>query len=74
MPIHEYVCTECGHPFEELVRTADQQVACPKCGSTKLDRKLSSFAAVMSAAASCRQGDQCPTRSCCAGGACHHKH
>lgn len=74
MPIHEYVCAACGHAFEELIRSADQQVACPKCGAKKLQRKLSSFAAVVSAAGACRQADECPSRSCCSGGACHHQH
>jgi putative FmdB family regulatory protein len=43
MPIYEYVCSECNHPFEALIlgsETAD----CPECGSEKLEKQLSVFA------------------------------
>lgn len=46
MPIYEYTCPECGHAFEELVRSsgdADRQ-KCPKCGK-KARRRLSVFSA-----------------------------
>ncbi len=45
MPIYEFTCRSCGHPFEELVGShvgldaAD--VACPECGSTEVERELS---------------------------------
>jgi len=73
MPIHEYRCTECGHEFEELVRTEKQKVACEKCGSRKLERKLSTFAAVADPTSSntCAQGIACPQGSCCSSGACN---
>jgi putative FmdB family regulatory protein len=74
MPIHEYVCTACGHAFEELVRTANQRVACPKCGAAKLTRKMSSFAAVVGSSGECDQAEACPRSSCCSGGACPHSH
>jgi putative FmdB family regulatory protein len=45
VPIYEFVCESCGHRFEELVgshvgRRADE-VACPECGSAKVERQLS---------------------------------
>lgn len=43
MPIYEYACPACGHEFEALVRSSAQP-ACPACGSTELDKKLSVFA------------------------------
>jgi putative FmdB family regulatory protein len=43
MPIHEYACHACGREFEALVRS-NAQPACPACGSTDLDKKLSVFA------------------------------
>jgi len=43
MPIFEYVCTECNHPFEALVY-GDQKAECPKCRSKKLAPQLSVFA------------------------------
>ena len=45
MPIYEYVCMECESHFEELVRTADQQVSCPDCCAEKVVKQFSVFAA-----------------------------
>jgi putative FmdB family regulatory protein len=45
VPIYEFACESCGHRFEELVgshvglEAAD--VACPECGSAKVERELS---------------------------------
>jgi len=46
MPIYEFVCEDCGHDFEELVRSLmDPAVPmCPKCGRPRARRKLSVFA------------------------------
>lgn len=43
MPIFEYVCRECTHGFEMLVR-ASQPAECPSCNSTNLEKQLSVFA------------------------------
>lgn len=43
MPIFEYACRDCGHPFEALVRS-DTTPECPECHSTALDKQLSVFA------------------------------
>lgn len=43
MPIFEYVCQECQHPFEALVFGRDK-AKCPKCDSKKLSPQLSVFA------------------------------
>lgn len=40
MPLYEYVCEECHHPFEALVFSADE-AECPQCKSHKLARQLS---------------------------------
>ena len=40
MPIYEYTCRACGNDFELLVRSSTV-LACPKCESQELDRKLS---------------------------------
>jgi putative FmdB family regulatory protein len=45
MPLFEYECAQCGHRFEELVTGADTAVACPKCGTDEVRRRLSVFAA-----------------------------
>ncbi len=45
MPIYEFACESCGHRFEELVGShvgLDMaEVACPECGSEKVERQLS---------------------------------
>lgn len=47
MPIYEYICQDCEHTFEELVRTSrdDEAMRCPSCSSRRVGRKLSVFAA-----------------------------
>ena len=46
MPIYEFVCRECGSPFEKLLgmTKADQAQICPSCGSQETQRQLSAFA------------------------------
>jgi putative FmdB family regulatory protein len=44
MPIYEFRCRKCEDEFEELVFGADEEVACPKCGATAVERKMSAFA------------------------------
>jgi putative FmdB family regulatory protein len=43
MPIFEYLCKECDHPFEALVYGSDK-AECPRCHSKKLTPQLSVFA------------------------------
>jgi putative FmdB family regulatory protein len=43
MPIFEYICRECDHPFEALVY-GKQKAECPKCHSKSLAPQLSVFA------------------------------
>ncbi|MDH7601267.1 MAG: zinc ribbon domain-containing protein [Armatimonadota bacterium] len=49
MPIYEYRCGSCENRFELLttISRADQAV-CPKCGSDKVRRLVSSFASRVS--------------------------
>jgi putative FmdB family regulatory protein len=44
MPVYEYVCRRCSHPFEELV-FGDEKPVCPRCASAELEKKFSVFAA-----------------------------
>jgi putative FmdB family regulatory protein len=50
MPIYEFVCEDCGRPFEDLIRSfaAIAEVRCPACGSAALRRKVSTFASRVS--------------------------
>ena len=45
MPIFEYACSHCGHVFEKLVLTRNQDLPeCPKCGWKRVEQKFSAFA------------------------------
>ena len=45
MPVYEFQCGSCGHRFEELVGshvgTEVEDVSCPECGSSEVERLLS---------------------------------
>ncbi len=44
MPVYEYQCRQCGHPFEHLAKTMNAAPpACPACGAPDAGRKLSTF-------------------------------
>jgi putative FmdB family regulatory protein len=46
MPIYEFHCEKCGGDSEVLVRSSEWKgTPCPKCGSDKLTKKFSTFAA-----------------------------
>ena len=48
MPIYEFHCEKCGKDSEVLVRSSDWKgTPCPKCGSTRLEKKFSTFASSM---------------------------
>ncbi len=64
MPIFEYHCNGCGLDFEQLVR-ADDRVACPECGSTRVRKQLSVVAAPRA-----RGGNTEDAGGCCSGGGC----
>ena len=46
MPLYEFVCADCGEPFEELVLSSAQmtELTCPACGSPQVKKKISTFA------------------------------
>ena len=44
MPIYEFECEECGSRFEELLLGDAGEIACPRCGSTRARRLMSTVA------------------------------
>jgi putative FmdB family regulatory protein len=48
MPIFEYVCRACDHPFEALVY-GKEKAECPKCHGQNLAPQLSVFAVTVAA-------------------------
>ncbi len=47
MPIYEYRCLECGELFERFryLSQSDGELVCPACGSPRIERQFSTFAA-----------------------------
>ncbi|MCA9178608.1 MAG: zinc ribbon domain-containing protein [Planctomycetales bacterium] len=41
MPLYEYECAACEQVCELLVRSAEEELACPNCGGKQLTRQLS---------------------------------
>lgn len=69
MPIYEYACMECESHFEELVRTAEQAIACPDCGAGNVLKQLSSFAVAGASSTPSFGGASGGGGGCC-GGSC----
>ncbi len=74
MPLYEFHCNACGKDAEILVRTSDWKgVRCPSCGSTRLVKKLSVFAAASAPDSGAEKPMPCgmpPGAGGCCGGAC----
>jgi putative FmdB family regulatory protein len=73
MPIYEFHCDKCGKDSEILVRSSDWSgTKCPHCGSARLDKKFSTFAAAGGGGESggCEAGGGRRGGGCC-GGHCH---
>jgi putative FmdB family regulatory protein len=73
MPIYEYICRDCQHEFEVLVRgTNSEELVCPECGCYKLTKKLSVPAApaIAGSAPACaiKEAGACGATNCCGGG------
>ncbi len=41
MPIYQFVCRQCAHPFEDLVAASDPPPPCPGCAALEAERVLS---------------------------------
>ncbi len=63
MPIYEFHCPDCQQDSELLVRSSNWQgTACPRCGSVKLEKKLSVFASSVAGAGGGGEGAVCTTK------------
>ena len=60
MPIYEYVCEACKNPFEKLLLSKTEPIACPSCGSPRHTLQFS----VVSAPG--KSSDSGPSASGCA--------
>jgi putative FmdB family regulatory protein len=54
MPIFEFICADCGKPFEELVSSSGKmdELTCPSCHSLNISKKISTFASRLSSESS----------------------
>jgi len=45
MPLYEYLCSDCGQPFEKMMRFSeqDQKPVCPTCGGQNTRKQISLF-------------------------------
>ncbi len=45
MALYDFVCLECGHPFELFVQgfIKDDDKRCPQCGSSAVRQKFAAF-------------------------------
>lgn len=74
MPIFEYKCLGCSKVSEHYVaRGNTDELKCPHCKSTKLEKITLSRFAVGSSYGSESCGTESDCHSCCSSGACHHK-
>ncbi|MFA6134174.1 MAG: zinc ribbon domain-containing protein [Phycisphaerae bacterium] len=72
MPMYEYTCKSCEKSFELLLASRASKACCPHCGSAKLTRLFSTFAAHNKVSTPCSSG-RCPSSQAagsCAGGGC----
>ena len=67
MPIYEFECEKCGEFFEQLIFGRDKP-ECPKCGSEKVCKAISSCVARVSGDGG--SGASSPGCSLCKGGNC----
>ena len=75
MPIHDFRCLQCGKVSEVFVRGGEQTTCCPDCGSTDLERLLSSSYVIKidgqaPGTTCCGQAERCDTPPCSSAGSC----
>ncbi len=58
MPVYEYRCLECGETSEMLLRSGNESIECPSCGSKNLEK-------LFSASYNIRMSASMPGRTCC---------
>lgn len=54
MPIYEYLCSDCGADFSSIKLSAHsvEDTKCPKCKSSNVVKKVSSFSCTVASSAS----------------------
>jgi len=52
MILYEFVCSQCGHAFEEFQKASGEAVQCPECRSGQVKRLLSAVRCARSSGSS----------------------
>lgn len=43
MPIYEFECIRCKHPFERVMKVGEENPVCPDCGGPEMKKLVTSF-------------------------------
>ena len=70
MPIYEYRCESCQEAFQTLVLSGQAKPQCPSCGSKKVAKLFSTFAAHNNSGPRPCDDAPCPTAGSCRSGGC----
>jgi putative FmdB family regulatory protein len=79
MPMYDYRCLGCGQTFEVFLRSAGMDpLACPSCGSDRMERLPSAFhmlnqAAGRGATTCCGRDSRCASPPCSADDVCRRR-
>ena len=68
MALYEYKCNGCGKVSEILVFSSNETPECKHCGSTDLEKLLSTFAVSAAQSSSAGPMPGCPSGGCGMGG------
>jgi putative FmdB family regulatory protein len=73
MPVFEYECLDCGEKYEifHFTKEKTEDIICPKCGSVKANKFLSTFSPKVSAPVQHHSHNTpAPCASCCHAPSC----
>ena len=70
MPLYEYECRECTNRFEQLVFDSEIQITCRHCGSSNVNRLLSTFAVGSESPKAASRSESCAECPGMKGGTC----
>ncbi|HEY33092.1 MAG TPA: zinc ribbon domain-containing protein [Dehalococcoidia bacterium] len=75
MPIYEFKCLDCSQVSEVFVRSSEQALRCPDCGSGNLEKLVSASYMIKSGSQAagttcCGRNERCDAPPCSTGDTC----